>query len=79
MEAFMNIAKKILIETIEKSNISDELFQNLTDNALREIQNVLINYNNDDTEIIDMLTYDIEEIVTIMNKYGFNCGKCHDF
>ncbi len=68
----MNIAKKILIETIEKSNISDELFQNLTDNALKEIQNVLINYNNDDFECI-------EEIVTIMNKYGFNCGKCHDF
>ncbi len=54
------------IDDIEAEDLVNE------ESTLREIQEILIKYNNNDFECI-------EKIMAIMEKNGYNCRECHDF
>ena len=59
------LLKKAVCEAIEKEYRSES-------EVLTEIQNVLVSNPNNDFECV-------EEIISILEKYGYDCGGCHDF
>lgn len=69
-----NFIKKQLINIIEKSDFTELHLSVESENEiiLKKIQNILKSYDNNDFMCI-------EEIVDILESYGFDCGNCHDF
>lgn len=68
--------KSVICKAIDESDAEEIYVREMCDEKLvtiiQQIQNILLSYDDNDFECV-------EDIISILEKNGFNCGGCHDF
>lgn len=70
---YKDLLKSLMCDAVDQLDEAPimELCNEKLSVMVKQIQNVLLSYDDNDFECV-------EEIVSIMEKNGFDCGSCHD-